>query len=169
MSQAILTAPFVQLEELNHLFIELTAANCNLRCKHCYLEFDPYKKIKDFISIDKVKKALVETKNEPLKCVYLTGGEPMLQAKAFCELANMIKTNPKYDIWCYTGYLFEDIVYSKDDKYELLKQTDVLIDGLYIDELRDISLAFRGSSNQRIIDVQESLKQNTVIEWKNNN
>ena len=78
MSQAILTAPFVQLEELNHLFIELTAANCNLRCKHCYIEFDPYKKIKDFISIDKVKKALTETKNEPLKCIYLTGGEPML-------------------------------------------------------------------------------------------
>ncbi len=78
MSQAILTAPYVQLDALNHLFIELTAANCNLRCKHCYLEFDPYKKIKDFISIDKLKRTLIETKSEPLKCIYLTGGEPMI-------------------------------------------------------------------------------------------
>ena len=53
-----------------------------------------------------------------------------------------------------------------DSVGEILKRTDVLVDGAYIDELRDISLPFRGSSNQRIIDVQESLKQNQVILWK---
>ena len=78
MVQGILTAPCVKLKELNHLFIELSAANCNLHCKHCYLEFNPYKKVKDFISIDKIKKMLSDTKSENLKCIYLTGGEPML-------------------------------------------------------------------------------------------
>ena len=72
---------------------------------------------------------------------------------------------PNKDIWIYTGYVWEDII--KDDTLkEILKRTDVLVDGAYIDELRDISLPFRGSSNQRIIDVQESLKQNQVILWK---
>ena len=78
MFQAIMTAPCVEMRNLEHLFIELTASNCNLKCKHCYLEFDPYKKIKDFIAIEKIKKALYEVKNEPVKSIYLTGGEPML-------------------------------------------------------------------------------------------
>ena len=53
-----------------------------------------------------------------------------------------------------------------DTLKEILKRTDVLVDGAYIDELRDITLPFRGSSNQRIIDVKESLNQNKVILWK---
>ena len=78
MPQTILTAPCVTLKELNHLFIELSAANCNLRCKHCYLKFNPYKKIKDFIPVDKIKRMLADTRADNLKCIYLTGGEPML-------------------------------------------------------------------------------------------
>jgi len=56
---------------------------------------------------------------------------------------------------------------TKYDKFELLKMVDVLVDGRYIHELRDRTLAFRGSSNQRIIDVQESLRINMIVEWKN--
>ena len=87
----------------------------------------------------------------------------MYQAGAFCELAKKIKANSKYDIWCYTGYTFEEIINSHDEKYELLKQTDVLVDGRYIDKLSDPDLAFRGSVNQRIIDVQSSLKANKIV------
>ncbi len=78
MTEAIFTAQFVKLTKLNHIFVELTAANCNLRCKHCYLNFEPYKKIKDFLPIDKVKKMLYDTRKEQLEYIYLTGGEPML-------------------------------------------------------------------------------------------
>ena len=96
--------------------------------------------------------------------ITFTGGDPMYQAAGFSELARLIKYDTKFDIWCYTGYTFEEIINSQDDKYNLLKNVDVLVDGRYIHELRDISLDYRGSSNQRIIDVQESLKQNTIIQ-----
>lgn len=66
-----------QLKELNNLFIELTAKNCNQRCKHCYIDFPLSKNVKDFISIDVIKEALNDTKSENIECIYLTGAEPM--------------------------------------------------------------------------------------------
>ena len=73
----IFAAPVYKLNELNNLFIELTAKNCNQRCKSCYINFPIQKNIKDFISMDKIKEALIDTKNENLYCIYLTGAEPM--------------------------------------------------------------------------------------------
>ena len=74
----IFTAPVYKLKELNNIFIELTAQNCNQRCKNCYLNLpSSTKKIKDFISIDNVKELLEDTKLENIHCIYLTGAEPM--------------------------------------------------------------------------------------------
>lgn len=73
----IFSAPVVQMAELNNLFIELTGKNCNQRCKHCYINFPMSKSVKDFISIDKIKEALKDTKNNDIKVIYLTGAEPM--------------------------------------------------------------------------------------------
>lgn len=73
----ICTAPSYKLKELNNLFIELTAQNCNQRCSGCYINFPVSKNIKDFISVDIIKEALADTSNENLYCIYLTGGEPM--------------------------------------------------------------------------------------------
>lgn len=73
----IFSAPTAQLSELNNLFIELTAKNCNQRCKHCYIDFPMSKNVKDFISIDKIKQALIDSKKEKIECLYLTGAEPM--------------------------------------------------------------------------------------------
>ena len=95
--------------------------------------------------------------------VTFSGGDPMYQAESFLELAKMIRTVPDKDIWCYTGYIFEDLIRNHDEKYELLRHVDVLVDGRYVHELRDLTLGFRGSSNQRVIDVQESLQQGTAV------
>lgn len=77
MKNSIFTAPVYQLDELNNLFIELTAQNCNQRCSDCYIKFPLSKNIKDFISVDKIKEALLDTKFENIYCIYLTGAEPM--------------------------------------------------------------------------------------------
>lgn len=74
---SICIAPIYKLEKLNNLFIELTAKNCNQRCKSCYIDFPQIKNIKDFMPIDTVKQALSDTQNENLECIYLTGAEPM--------------------------------------------------------------------------------------------
>jgi len=74
---SIFSAPVVQMAELNNLFIELSAKNCNQRCKHCYINFPMSKNVKDFISTDKIKATLSDIKNEDVKIIYLTGAEPM--------------------------------------------------------------------------------------------
>ena len=99
----------------------------------------------------------------PLSNITFTGGDPMFQAEAFCELAKRIKTESSKTIWCYTGYLFESILHDNDYKTELLKQIDVLVDGKYINKLKSHQSLFRGSSNQRIIDVQKSIKRGDIV------
>lgn len=78
MGNVIIKAPCVNLTKLENLFIEMTAQNCNLRCKHCYIDFQN-KKVKDFIPLDKVKKVLSTIKNkDDLHYIHLTGAEPMM-------------------------------------------------------------------------------------------
>lgn len=77
MTSTIWQAPVCELDELNNLFIELTAKNCNNRCKHCYIDFPLTKNVKDFIQIDLIKEALNAASCEKLQCIYLTGAEPM--------------------------------------------------------------------------------------------
>lgn len=83
--------------------------------------------------------------------VTFSGGDPLYQHEALTELAHRIKSVGK-TIWCYTGFIYEDLL--ADEKYtELLSLIDVLVDGPYIQALRDPDLPFRGSSNQRLIEL----------------
>ena len=87
----------------------------------------------------------------------------MFQAKGFAELARAIREQSSKNIWCFTGFLFENLV-KNPEQLELLRQIDVLVDGPFVQALRDEDLFFRGSSNQRLINVQKSLKEGRVIE-----
>lgn len=100
--------------------------------------------------------------SDPFADVTFSGGDPMFQPQGFTELAKAVKQQSGKNIWCYTGYLFEDIVKNPLQR-ALLEQVDVLVDGRYIEALRDEQLRFRGSSNQRIIDVQASLEQGSAV------
>lgn len=77
MTNATFQTPVCRLKELNNLFIELTAKNCNQHCRHCYIDFPLSKNIKDFISVETIKNAITDTKAENIECIYLTGAEPM--------------------------------------------------------------------------------------------
>ena len=70
-------AEVITMKNLKNLFIEMTAQNCNMRCKHCYIDFPKYKKVEDYIKLDVIKNAINETLNEDIECIYLTGAEPM--------------------------------------------------------------------------------------------
>lgn len=70
-------AEVAELKELKNLFIEMTAQNCNMHCKHCYIEFPKYKKVEDYIKLDTIKTAINDTSKENIECIYLTGAEPM--------------------------------------------------------------------------------------------
>lgn len=94
--------------------------------------------------------------------VTFTGGDPMLHPEGFTTLARLIRKHSDFDIWCYTGYTFETIL-QDPPRRELLQEVDVLVDGPFVMALRDTSLLFRGSSNQRVIDVRRSLEAGQVV------
>lgn len=102
--------------------------------------------------------------DDPFADVTFSGGDPMFQPEGFAELAQAIKENSDKNIWCYTGYTFEQLLNSTRHT-RLLQYIDVLVDGRFRQELLDESLYFRGSSNQRLIDVPASLKNGKVIAY----
>ncbi len=100
----------------------------------------------------------------------LLGGEPMEPSnqKALLPFLKMVReTYPQKDIWCYTGYVFEDEILSGGanipETDEFLSLIDVLVDGRFVEEKKNITLKFRGSENQRIIDVKKSLENGTTV------
>jgi len=119
----------------------------------------------DFVKKQQVNEMdiLHDIKDNPLcSGITLSGGEPFTQANKLIPLVKNVHSLGK-NVWAYTGYTFEQLMNFNNDKTELLKNVDVLVDGKFILEQRDISLKFRGSKNQRVIDVQKSLQENQII------
>ena len=100
-------------------------------------------------------------KNPLLDGITLTGGEPLLQVSAANELACAAK-NFGLSVWCYTGFTFENL---PNEATPLMENIDVLIDGPFIESQRDLELQFRGSRNQRLIDVKKSREQKIIVPW----
>jgi anaerobic ribonucleoside-triphosphate reductase activating protein len=94
--------------------------------------------------------------------VTFTGGDPMFHPEGFIKLAKMIKERTNKTIWCYTGYRFEDLL-QHSVRRQLVELCDVIVDGKFMEKERDLSLHFRGSRNQRIIDVPKSLQGDVVL------
>ena len=146
----------------------LWVSGCDVHCHNCHnpqtWDFNSGIPFTD----DSMQEILYDLSKPYIKGLTLSGGHPLdpHNAPKVLEIVKRVKmVFPNKDIWIYSGYEWENII--KDETLrEILKYTDVLVDGAYVDELRDISLPFRGSSNQRIIDVPKSLEQNKVILWE---
>ena len=112
------------------------------------------------------EKIVAEMKQNPmLRGVTLSGGEPFCQSRAMAELAALVHA-AGYDVITYTGYLFEELMEkakADPDALLLLQQTDVLIDGPFLQDEKSYDLRFRGSKNQRAIDVKASLSGDIVL------
>lgn len=116
--------------------------------------------------VHSVEAVLTDIRKNPLvHDVTLSGGEPFEQAEACAELAAALKAEG-YSVWTYTGYLFEDLI-ARDDAHvrALLANTDVLVDGPFIESLKSLDLKWCGSSNQRLIDVPKTLESGNVTLW----
>jgi len=96
--------------------------------------------------------------------VTFSGGDPLAQAEPLAHLVERIKRETGYNVWCYTGYTWEQVK-QQPQLMKVVKQLDVLVDSPFLMAERDTKLRFRGSSNQRLIDVQRSLTTNAVILW----
>lgn len=94
--------------------------------------------------------------------VTFSGGEPFAQAKGFAKLARLLKEKG-YEVASYSGYTFEELLEGSDDQKELLSSIDILIDGPFIQAQKSLEIAFRGSRNQRILDVKKSLAEGRAV------
>ena len=102
--------------------------------------------------------------NPLLSGITLSGGDPLGQPKPMAEIARKAKESG-LSVWCYTGYLFEDLIKDQNnDIMDLLRYTDVLVDGPFLLEERTLELPFRGSKNQRLVDVPRSIEEGKVKE-----
>lgn len=105
-------------------------------------------------------------RNPMLKGITLSGGEPFCQAEPLARLAELVHSVGK-NVLTYTGYLFEELSASQDSHItSLLRETDLLVDGPYLEAQRNIDLLFRGSENQRLIDVKRSLAAGRAVLWE---
>lgn len=142
----------------------LFVGGCPHQCKGCHNKntwnFDYGEKVED---INCYIKRILDNK-KLIDGVTLSGGEPF-QPRNIKHLIKLTKEVKKHglNIWCYSGYKFEDLKNNKTF-YPLLKELDVLIDGKFQEELFSPQLKFRGSENQRIIDIKKSLKMKEIIE-----
>lgn len=116
------------------------------------------------VDLDDIKKELIELRF--CDGVTLSGGDPMFQAEAFCEIAKYAKSLG-LNVWCYTGFEYEKLMQMAKNNIhisEFFKYIDVLVDGKFKIEEKSLNLYFRGSKNQRIIDVKRSMLLGTVCE-----
>ena len=152
--------------------VSLFVQGCHFHCNNCFnsetWDFEggyswTEKSIKDFLNL---------VNRSYIKRVSILGGEPLTSRNVeeiFHLISTIRKLFPTKTIWLYTGFTWEQIMNptNSDDilRKEIVSQCDVVVDGEYIDELRDITLKWRGSSNQRVIDVKKSIEKGEVVLW----
>ncbi|SKA82898.1 anaerobic ribonucleoside-triphosphate reductase activating protein [Clostridium sp. USBA 49] len=141
----------------------LFSQGCPHNCKGCFSPHTHSYTDGVLINMDDIIEDI--RKNPLLKGVTFSGGEPFEQADKFAYIAKEVK-KMGLNIWCYTGYTFEYILENQHKRKgwsELLKYIDVLVDGKFEEDKKEEGLKFRGSSNQRIIDVRESIESLEVV------
>jgi anaerobic ribonucleoside-triphosphate reductase activating protein len=136
----------------------LYCAGCENHCPGCHNPQSWDENGGEAISVDELYHRIVEADMN----VTFTGGDPMFHPEGFIALARLLKRNTNKTIWCYTGYRFEDLL-AHPIRRQLVELCDAIVDGRYIEAERDLSLYFRGSRNQRIIDVTASLAGDVVL------
>lgn len=136
---------------------------CRHNCKGCFNQDTHDFNGGEELDMDELIKDVID--NPMLRGVTFSGGDPLERAEDFAYMAEAFKKK-NLNIWCYTGYKFEDIINNLDNNKGwrlLLSNIDVLVDGRFEEENKNDRLKFRGSTNQRIIDVPSSLKCGEIV------
>lgn len=155
--------------------VSLFVSGCNHHCKNCFnREAWDFNYGEDFTENEQ-NEIIEDLKPEYITGLTLLGGEPFerINQEGLVPLVKKVKqTYPDKKIWCYTGFTFDKQILgemiekeNRQTTKEMLDNIDYIVDGRFVEELKNPSLRFRGSSNQRIIDVKKSLAQNEVVLW----
>ncbi len=145
----------------------LYVSGCLFACAGCYNKVAQSFSYGERYTPELEERILKDLEPDYVQGLTLLGGEPFLNTGILLPLVNKVreKFGNEKDIWSWTGYTWEELQVETADKIELLERIDILVDGRFELAKKDLTLQFRGSSNQRIIKVKESLEQNAVVLW----
>lgn len=154
--------------------VTLFVSGCTHRCQNCFNEETWDFKYGSPFTADTENELINALRPAYVKGLTLLGGEPLERSnqQGLLPFIRRVKKElPGKDIWCYTGYTFERDILEKmcaewEGTKELLSYIDVLVDGEFVQALKDLGLRFRGSSNQRIINLPESLRTGETVLWE---
>ena len=150
----IFKSPVSEMTELKDIFIELTAKNCNNRCRQCYIDFPITRNIKDFIKVDLIKQALTSLKSEQIRCIYLTGAEPMTHPD-FNSILRLCLKKTNVCIMTNATYINEKKArFLKNVENESNYQIIFKISFAHFDEIKNDSVRFRGSFRQNMYAIK---------------
>lgn len=155
--------------------VSLFVSGCNHHCKNCFnREAWDFNYGQEFTENEQ-NEIIDDLKPEYITGLSLLGGEPFERTnqEGLVPLVKKVKQNyPDKKIWCYTGFTFDKQILgemiekeNRESTKEMLNNIDYIVDGKFVEELKDPKLRFRGSSNQRIIDVKKSLEQKEIVIW----
>ncbi len=136
-------------------------AGCHHACLGCHNQETWSFTAGEKVSVDAIYERLSQTEGN----ITFSGGDPMYQAEAFTELARRIVEDLHRTVWCYTGFLYEEVL-ADPVMSRMLPYLEVLVDGPFVESQKSLDLMFRGSRNQRLVDVQASLKAGRVVEFE---
>ena len=147
--------------------VVLWVSGCSLHCKGCHNP-ETWNIYSGKFFDEEAKKELFEALDKPyIQGITFSGGhpfEPNNRSTIYCLIKEIREKFPQKDIWLYTGYTWEEIFEKRIREIQrTLYWIDVLVDGKYIKEEKDMTLKWRGSRNQRVIDVQKTLKENKIV------
>lgn len=154
--------------------VSLFVSGCTHRCKGCFNEEAWDFNYGERFTEKQESEIIGLLAPDYIKGFSLLGGEPfepVNQKVLYTFLEKIKQTYPDKDIWCYTGYDFEKDLLSgrlceKEITMRMLSCIDILVDGKFVEEKKNLKLRFKGSENQRIIDVKKSVKENRIIFWE---
>ena len=141
--------------------VSIFCTGCTHKCPGCLNELYQDPNYGEKWTQEQTNLVVEYMKDTAVKGLTLLGGEPF-QNTWLVDVIREVKKQTNKEIWAYSGYTYEKLIEDKD-RLEMLKECDILIDGPFIQELKDLKLRFRGSSNQRVIDVQKTLETGKVV------
>lgn len=144
-------------------------SGCRHRCPGCFNPETWNFNYGEAFTEERKQEIISEMASNPLlDGMTLAGGDPFFSALEAADFIDEVRVYlPGFQVWIYTGYTYESLIASpQSDKFRLLQKCQVLIDGLFVEKLKNVSLPFRGSTNQRIIDIQASLGNSEVVLWQ---
>ncbi|WP_334328310.1 anaerobic ribonucleoside-triphosphate reductase activating protein [Companilactobacillus sp. HBUAS59699] len=145
----------------------LYVSGCPFHCPGCYnVAAQNFRYGKPYTQ-ELEDQIITDMSNDYVQGLTLLGGEPFINTQVCLKLCKRVRQEFGHskDIWSWSGYTWEELLKDSDDKLELLSLLDILVDGRFLKDKMDLTLQFRGSSNQRIINVQQSLADRQVVIW----